>query len=182
MRKIFFFIASMLIIVSCEPKLNTLPQDIDFENEPDLKIHNFHMLYKMDLKLRAEAQAPILRKYTRKKQITDFPEGVEIKFYDETITEKAYLTADYAINYTKKQLWKFEGNVLIKNPQGSYLKTQELYFDQNNQKIYSIKFVEVVDAQGTVIRGKGGFEANIDFTRYSFKNVDGVVNYYKTLE
>ncbi len=172
----------LISLYGCEAKLSKLPQDLDFETEPDLKVKNFRMWYKMDSKLRAEAWAPILNKYTRKKHQTVFPEGIKIKFYDENITEKAFLQADYAVEYTNKNLWKFEKNVLIKNPQGSYLKTQELYFDATKKKLYSVKYVEVVNSDGTQIRGKGGFEANLDFTEYRFKNVDGIVNYYKNLQ
>ncbi len=75
----------------------------------------------------------------------------------------------------KQQLWKATDNVIITGKNGSTMKTEEIYGNEKDEKIYSIKYVEVADPDGTIIRGKGGFESNFNFTNYKFKNVDGII-------
>ena len=175
-----FFLAFSLIFYSCKTDLSKVKPPADIKNLPQLSIQNFNAKYKISNILRAEAYAPLMNKYTIDKNYIEFPKGVNVKFYNDYFHVNTSLTCEYAINYPDKELWKFSGNVVIKSNDGGTLKTQELYFDQKTQKIYSIKYVEVTDPQGSVIRGKGGFEANYNFTVYEFKNVDGVLNFKST--
>ncbi len=169
-----FFI---IFFYSCKTDLSKIKPPEDIKSLPQLSVTNFEAEYKMGAKLKAKAFAPIMNKYTLSKNYTEFPKGASIEFYDEDFNIATSLDCKYAINYTQQELWKFSDSVLIKSISGGILKTQELYFDQKNEKIYSVKFVEVTDPQGTVIRGKGGFESNYDFTIYEFKNVDGKISF-----
>lgn len=165
--------------VGCKTDLSKVKQPEDIKNLPQLSITNFEAEYKMGAMLRAKAYAPVMNKYTIQNNYVEFPEGVDVKFFDENFDIATSLICKYAINYSQQELWKFSDSVVIINEGGGVLKTQELYFDQKNEKIYSVKFVEVTDVGGTVIRGKGGFESNYDFTIYEFKNVDGEITFFE---
>ena len=167
---------------SCKTDLSKVSQPDDIKNLPQLSITDFNAFYKTDSKLKVEAYAPVMNRYTIQNNYVEFPEGVDVKFYDDDYNVSTSLNCNYAINYLQQELWKFSDSVVIISQQGGELKTQELYFDQKSQKIYSIKYVEVTDLQGTLIRGKGGFESNYDFTVYEFKNVDGILSFYQEEE
>ncbi|MBN2893352.1 MAG: LPS export ABC transporter periplasmic protein LptC [Bacteroidales bacterium] len=176
-----WLLLSFTIVFSfgCKTDLSKIKPPEDIKNLPQLSITNFKASYKMGSSLKAQASAPIMNKYTLQKSYTEFPKGVEVKFYDDNYVVSTSLNCKYAINYTLQELWKFSDTVIINSVEGGTLKTQELYFDQKNEKIYSVKFVEVTDPTGTVIRGKGGFESNYDFTIYEFKNVDGLITFFQ---
>ncbi len=165
---------SFVLFFSCKTDLSKVKQPEDITKRPDLSVLNFEAEYKNDGILQAVAYSPIMNKYI-KENYTEFPKGVDVKFFDKYMNVATTLKCKYAINYGTQKLWKFSDSVVIRNSNDGILRTQELYFDQTNEKIYSIKYVEVVDKIGTVIRGKGGFEANYDFTFYEFKNVDGTI-------
>jgi len=163
-------------IYSCKTDLSKVKPPEDINKRPQLSIENYHASYKISNRLRAEAYAPIMNKYNIVKNYVEFPEGADVKFYDDNFEPNTTLICKYGINYPADELWIFRGDVEIMSKQGGLLKTQELFFNQKTKKIYSVKYVEVTDVDGNVIRGKGGFESNYDFTIYEFKNVDGVIN------
>ncbi|MBN2664488.1 MAG: LPS export ABC transporter periplasmic protein LptC [Bacteroidales bacterium] len=163
-------------IFGCKTDLSKIKPPEDIDNLPQLSITNFHAFYKISSELKAEAFAPIMHKYNIGKNYVEFTEGLDVKFYDENFNPTTTLFCEYAINYPDEELWKFSENVEVVSENGGILKTQELFFNQKNEKIYSVKYVEVTDTTGSVIRGKGGFESNYDFTVYEFKNVDGIIN------
>ncbi len=175
-----WFVFLLLFSTGCKPDLSKIRPPADISNLPQLSVTNYHSYYKISSKLKAEATAPLMEKFTINKNEVVFPEGLNIKFYDDFFNVTTSLDCKYAVNYPSKMLWKFSNDVVVKNDRGGMLKTQELFFDQKNQKIYSVKFVEVTDPEGTIIRGKGGFEANMDFSVYEFKNVDGMINMQKS--
>lgn len=166
----------LITLVGCKTDLSKVKPPEDIDNLPQLSITDFHAYYKMSSNLQAEAFAPQMDKYNIGKNLVEFTKGVDVKFYDQNFNPSTTLICDYAVNYPNEELWKFSGNVEVVSSSGGTLKTQELFFNQQNEKIYSVKYVEVTDTTGSVIRGKGGFESNYDFTIYEFKNVDGVFN------
>ena len=74
---------------------------------PQLSVTNFRAFYKMGSELKVEAYAPIMNKYTIQKNYVEFPEGVDVKFYDEDYNVSTSLKCKYAINYSDQELWKF---------------------------------------------------------------------------
>lgn len=175
----WLLLSVLITLTACKTDLSKISSPDDIKNMPQLSVTDFKAYYKTGSELKVEAYAPVMNKYTINKNYVEFPEGVDVKFYDDDYNVSTSLLCKYAINYTGQELWKFSDSVVIESVQGGELKTQELYFDQKNEKIYSVKFVEVTDPQGTLIRGKGGFESNYDFTIYEFKNVDGILSFYQ---
>ena len=66
--------------------------------------------------------------------------------------------------------------ILITNDDGTTLKTEQIFCDENKQKIFSVKRVSVAQpGDGFVIDGKSGFESDLTFKNYKFLDVNGVV-------
>jgi lipopolysaccharide assembly outer membrane protein LptD (OstA) len=115
----------------------------------------------------------LVYRYTTKKQYSLFPEGLNVKFFDRAGRLHSSLVADYAVYMDDKGFGKATGNVILTNINGSVLQTEELFIDEPNEKIYAVKSVNITDKDGFEITGKGGFESNLDFTVYRFKDVSG---------
>ena len=175
----------ILIFISCsKEKMEKINLYADIENEPDIFIENISSVYKFNNKKRVYIKAPEALYFLKKRNNPkmEFPKGLDAIFYNDQIQPISTIHCKYAVYYEKKQLWKLSGDVVVTNPEGNILRTQELYYDEKLQTIYSIKFVEVIDKNGNIVRGKGGFSSNMDFTEYEFKNVDGTIFNFKKIE
>ncbi len=184
-RLLYIALVLSVILASCsEKKVSEINFYANVEDAPDIMIEDLTSKYKYDNQLRALIKAPVAQYFLKDKKNPkmEFPQGLDAVFYNEKKQPISTIHCKYAVYYEKTQLWKLSGDVVVVNPEGSTLRTQELYYDQNNQRIYSIKFVEVIDKKGNSIRGKGGFTSNMDFTEYEFKNVDGEILSYQKLE
>ena len=107
-----------------------------------------------------------------------FPEGVHVENYDTLMNIVATVDADTAWYYDKKRLWKLAGNVRIQNPAGEKFISEEFYWDGKKEKVYSSKFVTVERPNKITLYGVGGFEADQQFTNYTFfEIVDSPVVY-----
>ena len=179
------YILLIALLSSCsKEKVEKINFYADIENSPDIMIENMSSVYKYENKERAFIKAPIAQYFfkDRTNPKMEFPRGLDAVFYNDSLQPISTIHCKYAVYYEKKQLWKLSGDVVVTNPEGSTLRTQELYYDESKQTIYSIKFVEVTDPKGNIIRGKGGFTSNMDFTEYEFKNVDGTIYSFKRVE
>ncbi len=170
-----FFIIILFFIFSCSNDLEEIKPFQLRDDIPNVSVKNLYTIYNSNSRMQAEIFAPIMNQYQTDNPYMEFPEGVEMYFFDNNFDTTSSLTADYAVYYMKQQLWKATDNVIITGKNGSTMKTEEIYGNEKDEKIYSIKYVEVADPDGTIIRGKGGFESNFNFTNYKFKNVDGII-------
>ncbi|MDR1402817.1 MAG: LPS export ABC transporter periplasmic protein LptC [Tannerellaceae bacterium] len=101
-----------------------------------------------------------------------FPEGLYLEKFDTLFRAEATVKSDTAYYYEKKDLWKLVGNVEIKNLEGEYFETSELYWDGTEEKIYSDKFIRI-EQKEQIITGIG-FESNQNMTKYKIFNTTGI--------
>ncbi len=101
-----------------------------------------------------------------------FPEGIYLERFDSLFNVEAVVFADTAWNYVNKQLWRLKGNVNAQNMKGEKFFSDELFWDQHQQRIYSDKYIEIQKGE-TELKGYG-FESNQEMTEYRiFKPHDG---------
>lgn len=93
-----------------------------------------------------------------------FPEGIYVERYDSLMNVEATVVADTAWNYTAKNLWKLRGNVHLENKKGEEFNSEELFWDQENEKFYSDKYIEI-KRKDTKVKGYG-FESNQSMSAY----------------
>jgi len=112
-----------------------------------------------------------------KEPYIEFPEGVHVEFFDKNQNVYSDLQADYAIKYEKKEETVFKNNVVFKNADNETLMTDELIWDQKNQRIFSNDFVEIETLDNS-LSGEG-FEADEDFRNYRIKKLIGRIKINK---
>lgn len=101
-----------------------------------------------------------------------FPKGFYVEQFDTTFQKQASIKSDTAWNYTEKKLWHLKGNVFMSNIQGDKFETEELFWNEKEQRLYSSKYIEITQPDKLIQRGMG-FESNIHMTQYKiFKPFD----------
>ncbi len=101
-----------------------------------------------------------------------FPKGMHLEKYDNFFRIDATVDCDSATYFKNKQLWRLDGYVDITNMANEKFLTQQLFWDQKNQKIYSDSFIHIERAD-RIIEGYG-FVSNDKMTRYHVVNVSGI--------
>ena len=172
----FSLLFILFILFSCKNDLEEIKALTNQKELPDVTVENLRSQYSINGHTEIVLSTPLAFRYTNpKKDYSVFPKGITLTFYDKHMNIHSSLRADYGIYYEKKNFAKAKGNVILTNVKGSILKTEELFLNEETEKIYSVKPVNIVDKSGFEITGEGGFESNLDFTVYRFTNVTGKI-------
>lgn len=119
-------------------------------------------------------KAPMSRRsMERFSVLEEFPEGLEVTFYDKSGTPRSWLTADYAIRNQVDRTITVQKNVVLRNDQGKRLDGPELIWDEKTKEIRTDRFVKITEADKTIY--SHGFKSNESFTRYEMHAVSGDV-------
>ena len=73
-----------------------------------------------------------------------FPQGLFLEKFNEQYHVDAYVTADTAYYYDALRLWELRGRVQVKNLKGETFSTELLFWDQNQHRIYSPAYMEII--------------------------------------
>ncbi len=101
----------------------------------------------------------------------EFRYGVDIISYDSLGGVSSTLVADYGINYEDRELWEARGNVVAEGEGGRTLFTQQLFWDQKTDRVYSN--VDCIVREGEDYFVGEGFESDSDFEDWRFRNPVG---------
>ena len=138
------------------------------------KVENVTIRYTDSAVVKATIVAPEMIRYPNKAEpYTEMPKGLFATFYDAQGKVDSKLSAAYGINYEEKKLIMLTDSVRVVNVKGEELKSEELFWDQKEKKIYTNKFVRIV-RNGETLRGDG-FESNENFTKYRILKPAGPV-------
>ncbi len=133
------------------------------ENEPIGIAENINLKYTDSGKVKAILLSPKMLDYrNRDFAFNEFPEGIALDIFDEQ-NNKSVVVADYAIIYVNTGLIDLQGNVVITTHDGNVLKTEQLYYDQKDEWLFSNHFVEVSGNDNSLMKGNV-FDANSDFS------------------
>lgn len=110
-----------------------------------------------------------------------FPEGIHLERFTPDFSIEATVTADSAWYYSSKDLWRLKKNVHIENMKGEVFDSDEVFWDQKQERVYSDKYIEIKRGV-TEIRGYG-FESNQAMTEYRiFRPHDGKLPFSDEVE
>lgn len=115
---------------------------------------------------------PLMERYEfAKDPYMEFRYGINIITYDSLGREASRLRADYAIFYEKRELWETRGNVVGKGADGRELYTQQLFWNQKIDRVYSNVDSKIIDGYDEFV-GEG-FESDSEFNDWIFKESEG---------
>lgn len=87
-----------------------------------------------------------------------FPKGIYSEFYDKDFSVQATIKADSAWFYNNQSLWKLNGNVHIENAVGEQFESEEFFWNQQEGRVYSDKYIEI--RRGQMLIKAVGFRSN----------------------
>lgn len=100
----------------------------------------------------------------------EFPEGIDITFFDEDGEITTTMRADRGYYTNKDNIYRGEGDVRVHNLEKEQkLSSEELFWDPNAKKIYTEKFVTIQERE-TLFNGTG-MEADESFNEYKLFKV-----------
>ena len=103
----------------------------------------------------------------------DFPEGLHLESFDEQFHIEAEVDCRRARYYEQRKLWQLDDSVRAMNFQGNRFATQQLFWDQNTERIYSDSTIIIHQSDKQII-GEG-FESNQSMTRYTIRKTRGII-------
>ena len=101
-----------------------------------------------------------------------FPKGIYLQKFDRQFNVIASVAADSAKFFRLQNLWKLDGNVELKKEPGELFLTQQLFWDQRRNRLYSDSFIHI-ETPDRMLEGLG-FESNDRLTKYSIRRPTGI--------
>ncbi len=167
-------ILMMLVICSCKNDYETINALTSELSIPDQTGYDVEIMLHDSGYLKGKIVAPVVNKYDRVDEpYIEFPQGLKVYFYDPDQNEEKYVQAEYAIYYQRDEFWELRNKVVAENLiTGEKLETDQLFWDQENEVIYSEKFSKITNDDG-IFYGENGFDASQDLTHWTLKGSKG---------
>lgn len=102
-----------------------------------------------------------------------FPKGIDLEQYDNAMRPHARMRCDSATYYSRRRLWRLDGHVVMVNTARDTFLTSQLFWDQNQAKVYSDSFMHVSRASH-IIEGYG-FTSNQTMTAYTVTRPTAII-------
>ena len=171
-----FFCGIVLFIFSCKSDMDKVQAFASEIELPDIGVKNLDTEYTDTGKIQLRFISPTVNQYKKAEEpYFEFPDGIEVIFYDTDEQVQSIITANYSIYYEKKQLWEARDSVVARNMQeGQRIESEQMFWDQGKQLIYSEAFTKITDEDG-IYYGEKGFEAAQDLTYYRLIGSSGTV-------
>ncbi len=158
---------------SCNDSLKQVQKIGISENEPIGIDYNMNVKYTDSGRVTANLiSAKMLDYSNRDFPFHEFTDGVTLYIFDKD-NKKSTVVADYAIVYGNTDLIDMRNNVVITTHDNSVLKTDQLYYDQKKEWLYTNEPVEFQTEQD-LIKGNG-FDSNSKFTNAEVLEVTGII-------
>jgi LPS export ABC transporter protein LptC len=145
--------AGAFVVYSCKGKLGEAEQ-LDLEDTPTQVVNDMFVVQTENGNMKMRAEAPRMEKYSKGDTLDYelFPEGFFVYGYDEQGRLETEIVADNArhMKYDdKRETWEAFGNVVVKNLiNQEVMETDTLYWDQENEKIYTHCYVRMYSPDG----------------------------------
>lgn len=173
------FSAVLLALVACQNDIDTihaLTKDLDL---PDQSGKNVEFQLTDSGMLKMVFRAPLAERFLNKNEADGpykvFPKGIEVEMYNDLEQIESVITAGYAEHWEDKSLWKARDSVVARNViTGERLDTEELFWDEKNENIYSKVFTKITNEDG-VYFGEEGFESDQNLENYKLIGSRGTV-------
>lgn len=175
-RLITLMIISLPLFFSCGTdtidEIKNIPNITDM---PSMSAENMNLLRSQDGKINIRVLAKTVNAYTLTEgPKTEFPHGILVEFFNDSMLVTSYLSADRAVYFEKEKRWEAYGKVEAKNEQGTVFNTEYLEWDEEKEAIQTEKYIQVTDKDGIIV-GRG-FRAKQDFTDWEILKPTGVFN------
>lgn len=169
-QALFLFLA--IIIVACENDPQEVKRLMQKDTLPLQTAKNVTLLYSDSAALKIKLTAPRIDEYAGADPYTEMKEGMLVEFYDENMKVNSSIKSNYAIRRERTNMMEARSNVVVVNTKGERLETEQLFWDERGDSLYTHKKVKVTS--GTQIIHSEGLWADQTFNEYRFYKVTGI--------
>lgn len=156
------------LFFSCKNDFNKVQKVGVLQNQPIGEAENIDLKYtefKEDtVKLLANLLSPKMLDYSNRKfAFSEFPDGIELKVYDEN-SNMTTITSNYAIYYTETGLIDLRGDVVVATHDRDTLFTDQLYYNEKLEWVFTNE--SFLFKQTTGQTNGYGFDSDKTFEKY----------------
>ena len=151
-------LAVAFVVYSCKGK-HAEAEVLDLKETPVQIVNDMFIVQSENSQMQMRAEAPLMEKYENDSLKYElFPEGFFVYGYDEAGNLETKIVADNArhLKYDDgREKWEAFGNVVVNNIiNQEVMETDTLYWDQENEKMYTHCYVRLYSPDG-FIQGYG---------------------------
>jgi LPS export ABC transporter protein LptC len=175
--RIWILLVLLFLYGGCENDIERINMLTDDTKVPTVQGSNIEVIYSDSAKVKVQILAPVYRQFPHaERPYMEFEKGMEVYFYNDSARIESEIRADYTIYYMEEALWHATGNVVAQRfDNGDALFTDDLYWDQNKELIYSDTYTRVHSEDNTLY-GKNGFRSNQNLTNWQLIGSSGTIN------
>ncbi|MBS1566955.1 MAG: LPS export ABC transporter periplasmic protein LptC [Bacteroidetes bacterium] len=166
--------AAMIVFASCENDdkvVNNLGNKTTALEEG----HQIEGYMSQGGKTKAKLTSPLMYTYSADTSYVEFPKTLHVDFFNDSLQKESQVDALYGKYFQSRNQILLRDSVVAMNVVAhDTLKTDELWWDQNTQKFYTNKPVDIHKKDGTIIHGQDGMEAPQNFSSYVIYTGTGV--------
>ncbi len=177
LRRVFpLLLAGGILLGSCENDIERVGLLTDETLIPKIKGNQIEVIYSDSARVKVRITAPLFMNFPDlERPYMEFPKGMDVFFYGDSLKLESSIRADYTIYYTKERLWHATGNVIARRlSNGDELNTEEMYWDEQKEFIYSNAYTRVQNEDGTFY-GKEGFTSDQHLNNWQLIGTSGTV-------
>ena len=154
-------------------------KDIDqFKRQapPDQEIVEAHIWRSDDGRLQLELDAPRIVQYRKPDTRTHYPNGVELRFYDDQRTLQTFIRADKATSFDDKNILSAKDSVVVIDyTNGDTIYLQDIVWKSDEDIIYSNHPVRAVN--GNRVTYGDGFVSDANMSNLRITRQRGIIEF-----
>lgn len=165
----------MAMFFSCKNEMRDIQKFEKPHKFPQGEIYDFKLVYTDSAKVVTILTSPLGKDFSNQRfPYSEFPNSVKVVFFDAENKENT-IEANYAIIYHKTNLVELRDSVVLTTFDGKVLETPQLFWDQNQDWVFTEKEFTFTDQkQGSVTHGVG-MDFNRTFSTVRAHKTTGVV-------
>lgn len=167
------FVLGMLLAGACSNDLKEIEATAAYYAPAVERGEDITLIYNEEGHKKVKLEAPVIIQHKLEEPYIEFPKGLNVWFYNDSLETTSTLSAQYAIRYEQEEKTVFRDSVIIVNEMGEKVYTEEMTWDEQAEKVYSDALVRIVTPDKRITGH--GFEANQSFTEYVIKEITGQV-------
>ena len=173
MRALLLLFSVVLVACTNDPKL---VQNFASDKEHAIEqIKGAELLHTVNGKIKVKIVADKIERFQNQQPGLIFSEKIEVYFYNDSSELQSTLIANDASIDDDTKIMLAQNNVVLTSSDDKKLETEELVWDEKQEKIYTDKKVKITTGK-EVIYGEG-FMSNPDFSQYSITKIHGTFDF-----
>lgn len=172
--RIVLILMGTILLVTCKTDIEMINLLTEREQVTSVVAKNIEILYTENGKPKVRIIAPETKYFQfAEEPYNEFPKGIIVYKYNDSLKIESMLTANYAIYFENKKLWNAKYDVVAQNSKGQILNTEQLFWDEKEKRIYSDDMVKIT-SEDDIIFGEG-FDSDENFDDLEIRKISGKI-------